>query len=317
MRQAGQRADKFLFKILSLAPAGFVYKMIRKKNIVLNDRKMTGREILKEEDVLRIYLSDDTFDKFSCAGTPAPSRKDDSLHPDPKTLPVVYEDEHIIVMNKPAGILSQKAEAGDYSMNEWLLDYLQAEHFYDPADSAGFRPSVSNRLDRNTSGLLLGGKTIHGLQMLAELLRDRTLKKYYRAMVSGCIIESSDLEGYLVKDAGNNRVRVSRKPQGADAARIHTAYEPVAVYETVTDLKVHLITGKSHQIRAHLASIGHPLIGDPKYGDKDLNAVFRRSADIRRQMLHAWKMELPDGRVFEAGLPEDFKRLVSYFEHRA
>ncbi len=336
MRQAGQRADKFLFKILSSAPGSFVYKMIRKKNIVLNDRKMTGREILRESDVIRIYLSDETFEKFSAQaggrgdrtgaagrankGHISADKKDTAggrpAIPDPLTLPVLYEDDHMIVMNKPAGFLSQKADAADYSMNEWLLDYLEASGAYDPKDTAGFRPSICNRLDRNTSGLLLGGKTIHGLQSAAEMLRDRSLKKYYRAMVTGRVTEASELEGFLSKDTGRNQVLVTSGQAGPDASAIRTSWEPLFVYENASDLKVHLITGKTHQIRAHLASIGHPLIGDPKYGNRKTNETYRKAAGIRRQMLHAWKLELPDGRVFEAGLPEDYRRLIDYLSRQ-
>ena len=309
-RQAGQRADKYIKKILTLAPDSFVYKMIRKKNIDLNGKKMTGKEILKEKDVIRIWFSDETFARFSGHGP-----KEDTA---PKTakmrskafqkadVSVIYEDDDQILLNKPAGMLSQKAKASDYSVNDWLIDYLLESGQFTEKDLDDFSPSICNRLDRNTSGLILAGKSVRGLQEWSALLKDRTVKKYYRCLVYGALTQEGHFRGYLTKDERTNRVTISTV-SSPHAQPIETAYKPVHVFSDITELEVHLITGRSHQIRAHLSHLGHPILGDPKYGWKEQNAHWKKTAGITHQLLHAYRIELPDGRIYKAPLPETFE----------
>lgn len=175
--EAGQRLDKYLKKILPNASMGFIYKMLRKKNIKLNDKKASGTEIVSVDDKINIFLSDDTFAKFSV--------NEDRLMKDFKTLGalkpdglgVVYEDDDILAANKPVNMLSQKSKETDISANERLIGYLIKEGKLDFDTYKSFKPSVCNRLDRNTSGLILMGKSLHGLQYLSQVLKDRTAEK--------------------------------------------------------------------------------------------------------------------------------------------
>ena len=276
---------KLLGAYLKEAPNSFFYKMLRKKNITLNGKKADGTEKLKCGDEIRLFLSDETYEKF--AGKVQPKEK----FPTAK-LNIVYEDSNVIFINKPAGMLSQKSVPSDVSLNEYLLGYLEKSGQWKQEESKAFRPSVCNRLDRNTSGLVICGKSMAGLQQMAALLKDRSLHKYYLCLVKGVMTESQHLEGYLLKDENSNQVKIFQK-ETEGAAHIITEYEPLYTEGETTLLKVTLVTGKSHQIRAHLSSIGHPIIGDPKYGDRKVNAFFRETHGIKNQMLHAWKLTFP------------------------
>ncbi len=210
-------------------------------------------------------------------------------------------------------MLSQKSSPRDVSLNEYMLGYLVRSGQWKPGEQA-FRPSVCSRLDRNTSGLVVCGKTMPALQCMAELLRSRELKKYYLCLVSGRVEGAQRLEGWLKKDAASNRVEIFTEEQDG-ALPIITEFEPLCTSDRSTLLKVHLITGRPHQIRAHLASIGYPVIGDVKYGDRRVNASYQKEYGVRRQLLHAWRMEFPQmeppfanlsEKTFEAELPRDF-----------
>ncbi len=285
-QEEGQRLVKLLGAYLKEAPNSFFYKMLRKKNITLNGKKADGTEKLKCGDEIRLFLSDETYEKF--AGKVQPKEK----FPMAK-LNIVYEDSNVIFINKPAGMLSQKSVPSDVSLNEYLLGYLEKSGQWKQEESKAFRPSVCNRLDRNTSGLVICGKSMAGLQQMAALLKDRSLHKYYLCLVKGVMTESQHLEGYLLKDENSNQVKIFQK-ETEGAAHIITEYEPLYTDGEATLLKVTLVTGKSHQIRAHLSSIGHPIIGDPKYGDRKVNAFFRETHGIKNQMLHAWKLTFPE-----------------------
>lgn len=285
-QEEGQRLVKLLGAYLKEAPNSFFYKMLRKKNITLNGKKADGTEKLKCGDEIRLFLSDETYEKF--AGKVQPKEK----FPMAK-LNIVYEDSNVIFINKPAGMLSQKSVPSDVSLNEYLLGYLEKSGQWKQEESKAFRPSVCNRLDRNTSGMVICGKSMTGLQQMAALLKDRSLHKYYLCLVKGVMTESQHLEGYLLKDENSNQVKIFQK-ETERAAHIITEYEPLYTEGETTLLKVILVTGKSHQIRAHLSSIGHPIIGDPKYGDRKVNAFFRETHGIKNQMLHAWKLTFPE-----------------------
>lgn len=306
--ESGQRLDKYLKKLLPGANSSFLYKMLRKKNIVRNGKRADGSEKLLEGDVLRCYFSDETFLKFSQSLDLSFYR---SLPKD--RLDIIYEDEYILLINKPAGMLSQKARADDISANEYLIAYLLSGGKFEEADFAAFRPAVCNRLDRNTSGILTAGKTLKGLQDLSEMLKNRTVKKYYRCIVNGNMNEVDNIKGWLKKDERTNQVTIFSEER-PDSKYIETAYQPLRCEHDRTLLEVHLITGRSHQIRAHLASIGHPIIGDMKYGNRTVNEKCRKQYGIRSQMLHAYRMEFPDGSIYTAPLPEEFERIFDEME---
>ncbi len=320
--EAGQRFDKFLKKYLKEAGSGFLYKMLRKKNITLNGSKADGSEKLTAGDRGCFFLAEETLEKFRGAlgevTVPDKTASNSSLKPDLQ-IPVIFENEHILLVNKPAGLLTQKAEAQDYSLNEWLTDYLLSQKKITADQLRTFRPSVCNRLDRNTSGLVICGKTLAGSQKMSELLRERTVHKYYRLFAAGRMELEGVTQAWLIKDEKNNQVRIlSAEPKGNKAAaHIVTGCRPLTFYPEYTYAEVELFTGKSHQIRAHLAALGHPLIGDAKYGNKACNDRYRRLG-IHSQMLHAFRVEFPvmdgcfadlSGKSFTAPEPEAFLRL--------
>lgn len=313
--EAGQRMDKYLKKYFRSAGSGFLYKMLRKKNILLNRKKAEGKEMLEEGDTITLYLSDDTIEKFRKA--PGEKEEEKEIYPY-ISLDILYEDENYIIINKPAGILSQKASPNDHSMVEYLTGYLLKQHQITRKELETFHPSVCNRLDRNTSGLILAGKSLAGLQDFSELLKKRSMKKCYLALVQGRPEQSGRYRAWLKKNAGTNQVKVLTQPCDG-AAMIETGYEVLWSDGRCSLLKVDLITGKSHQIRCHLASLGYPLAGDSKYGNAAWNQKLRKTSGLNRQFLHAWqvcfprlygRMEPLSGKTFTAPLPEDLKKTL-------
>lgn len=306
--EENQRLDKYLKKLLPNASTGFLYKMLRKKNIILSGKKATGKEMLHVGDMVSVFFSEDTILKFM-QDTKIFEVEYQMLQSLPmKGLKVVYEDKDVLIADKPYNMLSQKAKPEDLSANEYLLGYLIRTGAVQLEGLTTFRPSVCNRLDRNTTGLLLMGKTLTGSQQLSEALRERSIRKFYRAVVVGHVEEKAHLSGWLLKDEQTNQVKILDH-ETEDAAAIETAYEPIGYGDGITMLEIHLITGRTHQIRAHLSSIGHPIIGDMKYGNARINQKYYESHHVNHQLLHAYRLEFPDGRKFTAPLPELFGSL--------
>lgn len=290
--EAGQRFDKYLAKLLKEAPKSFFYKMMRKKNIVLNGKKATGNEKLKSGDEVRLYLSDETFENFTGKETVARAVC---------KLSVVYEDKDILLINKPEGMLSQPDKTGKPSLVEYIIGYLLEKGEITEKDLCTFKPSVCNRLDRNTSGIVAAGKSLRGLQMLSALFHERNMSKYYLCIAEGVIEKENHIKGYLYKDEKCNKVIVSKEKR-KDSLPIETRYFPLGNNGSLTLLKVELITGRSHQIRAHLASVGHPIIGDHKYGSREKNRMYGEKYHLEHQLLHGYRLSLPQ-------MPEDFEHL--------
>lgn len=310
--EAGQRLDKMLAKYLNEAPKSFIYKMLRKKNIVLNQKKADGGEKLREGDVVKLFLADETIEKFSHIQQP---KTDLSFKKMPQ---IIYEDADILVLNKPAGMLSQKAKPDDVSLVEYVISYLIQTGQMTKEELSLFRPSVCNRLDRNTSGLITAGKSLGGLQYLSEMFKERTVQKFYRCLVAGDTKNTQYVSGYLIKNEKTNTVSVSEVPV-KDGHRIETAYKKIVGNGRFSLLEVHLLTGKTHQIRAHLASIGHPIVGDTKYGDPRVNAYFQKNYHLQHQFLHAYRMKFPvaehkasetGAQVFIAPLPDKYQHIL-------
>lgn len=315
--EAGQRLDKLLGKYLNQAGKGFLYKMMRKKNITLNGKKCDGSERLKAGDQVRLFLADETIEKF---------RSEVSADVLSLEAPeVIYEDSNILILNKPSGMLSQKAREQDISLNDLMLNYLVGSGKITPKQLRAFRPSICNRLDRNTSGLVVAGRSMSGLQIMNQAFKERSMEKYYLCIVKGRVREKQQIQGYLIKDHKTNQVRILDHPM-EEAQPIATAYEPLAYGKDLTLLQVELLTGRSHQIRAHLASIGHPIGGDTKYGDPELNRRLRTECGVKNQLLHSWKLVMPEtlteplsalaGKTFLAPVPEEFSRVQAlYFKN--
>lgn len=322
--EAGQRLDKFLQKYMKEAPASFFYKMMRKKNILLNGKKCAGSEKLVQGDCIRLYLAQETLEKF---GAPAAGKTD--LSPYEKAykavgpLPVLWENEHALAVDKPVGLLSQKARPGDLSLNEWLIGYLLQKGDVFAEELSTFRPSVCNRLDRNTSGIVLCSKSLLGSQELTEAIREKSARKFYRMLAGGRLEKGGVFEGWERKDTSLNQVRILKTPQKG-AQRIRTRIRPLVTGNLpgvgpVTYAEAELFTGKTHQIRASLAAMGHPLLGDAKYGR--IRTEVLEGYGVLGQMLHACRVEFdgslhPDraglcGLTLTAPLPQPFERILA------
>lgn len=308
--EANQRLDKYLSKYLKESTKSFLYKMMRKKNILLNDKKAQGNEKLQVGDEISLYMRDETIEKFKGERIPQVTIGDSQF----KNW-ILFEDDNILVLNKPYGVLSQKSKPEDVSVVEMFIAYLLEEGKLTETELESFTPGICNRLDRNTSGIIVAGKSLQGLQKMNELFKSREIKKYYLCLVKGVVRERGELRGSLTKDERSNKVKVST--HGKEA--IETHYEPIGVSKEVSLLRVHLITGKTHQIRAHLASIGHPIIGDFKYGNEKVNQMYKEKYHLKHQLLHAFMLEFPsmegefqnlNKRQMKAPIPQIFKKVT-------
>lgn len=325
--EAGQRLLKLLAKYLNAAPQSFLHKMLRKKNITLNGKRADGTELLKESDEVCLFLSEDTILSFQNAQktegiTDGGNKKfagEKRITEQISGVGIVYEDEDVLLLNKPVGVLSQKAEKEDVSLNEWVISYLLDTGKLTKEELQTFRPGVCNRLDRNTSGLITAGKSLRGLQTLSALLKERSVHKDYFCIVWGEVKKGSSLKGYLGKNEVTNKVTVDKTRYSAGETYIETEYTPVVSNGQYTLLQVRLITGKTHQIRAHLASVGHPLVGDGKYGNPEVNQKLKRQFGLKHQLLHAAYFEFPvklqqlpqlAGKKFFAPVPEQFVQIA-------
>ena len=318
-KEAGQRFDKFLQKYFAGASKSFLYKMLRKKNITLNRKKAEGNELLKTGDSVESFFSEETFSKMrrASASEALLDSKYRKAYRQIRGIKVLYEDEDILALDKPAGVFSQESDSGDLSANEWMVGYLLESGALTEEDLQLFRPGVQNRLDRNTSGILLCGKTLKGAQELSRLLKERNMTKEYRSICKGILRSDLELKGYLIKDEKTNQVRLLEKQvDGADP--VFTSVHPLTNNGHVSYLSIDLHTGKPHQIRAHLASVGHPLLGDGKYGDKGFNQSYK-DMGFHYQLLHAYRVAFPqnastkvttlNGLEIISPLPELFERI--------
>lgn len=297
---SNQRIDKFLKKHLPNAPTNFLYKAFRKKDIKVNGKRVDAGYILQQQDTITMFLHEDLYIQFA----------KEAVHEVEKvhiTFTVVYEDENLLLVNKPKGVLSHPDQKGQKdTLVQQILYYLYEKNEYNPKEEQSFTPSICNRLDRNTSGLVIAAKNFKMLQKMNEIIQKREIEKYYLCIVKGVIHSSKKVIGYLSKDENRNVVEISAYPS-KDAKYIETEYTPLQNNGNYTLLEVHLITGRSHQIRAHLASIGHPIIGDTKYGDVNVNRKFKVFG-LDSQFLHAYKL-IFNHQCFTAPLPKELQRI--------
>ncbi|MBR6313149.1 MAG: RluA family pseudouridine synthase [Clostridia bacterium] len=296
---AGQRLDKFLTKSVPNLPQSLLYKYIRLKRIKLNRKRAEISTRLQEGDVVELYINDEFF-------TPRETRYD--FLSAPKVLDILYEDGNILLLNKKAGLLSHPDDR-EYidTLITRVKRYLFEKGEYDPANEASFTPSLVNRIDRNTAGIVIAAKTAETLRVLNQKMKDRELHKYYLCVVVGTLKEKEGLlEGWLWKDEDKNRVFIHKQKKNPDDKAIRTKYRVLREGNGLSLLEVDLLTGRTHQIRAHFASIGHPLLGDGKYGTNAHN----KKSGLKKQCLCSYKLSFDftteagaldylDGKTFE------------------
>ena len=277
----GQKIEKFVRKYLSEAPLGYIYKAFRKKDIKVNGHWVKKDFVIHENDVVRIYVTDKQLEDF---------KKPRPVTPKPFPYRIAYEDENVLIVDKPKGVLTYGDKTGvRETLGNAVLDYLCLKGEFDPS-SASFVPSPAHRLDRNTSGLICYGKTDAGLKALTELFKTRVgVEKYYLALVKGHFDgDGGDIDIPLGKDPNSGRAFPLALDKGGKTAKTH--YDVVQELPRFTLLRVRLETGRTHQIRVHFACIGHPLLGDDKYGDFALNKEIESLTGLDSQFLHAHEL---------------------------
>jgi len=279
---ANQRIDKYIKKLLVNAPTNFIYKMFRKKDIKVNGKKVNEKYILKNNDVVEMFLYEDKFKEFTAT-------KD--IYNVKKTFKVLYEDNHVLIVYKPAGLLvhEDKNESVNTLTNQ-VLSYLANKNELDLSRENTFMPGPVHRLDRNTSGIVIFGKTLVALQVLNEMIKQRhCIEKSYLTICKGKVNQKRNLKGYIVKLDDQAQVKLVSKDYPG-ALTMETIVKPVKYNNDYSKVEVTLVTGRMHQIRVHLSSIDHPIIGDRKYGDFELNKFVKKEFGLNHQLLHAYKI---------------------------
>ena len=291
---AGQRLDKFLTKAVKGLPASLMYKYIRTKKIKVNRKRCEQKQILLEGDEIQLFIRDEFFD--------SPEKDDGALSRITPKLDIVYEDENIILCNKRPGVLVHEDDsARDNTLIMHIKAYLYQKGEYDPDEEQSFAPALCNRIDRNTGGIVIAAKNAEALRVMNEKIKNDEIRKYYLCVVHGTLPKSSDtLTGYLKKNNADNLVDVSDKPKEG-YKNIITKYRVLSELADRSLVEIDLVTGRTHQIRAHMAHIGHPLLGDGKYGiNKD-----DKAKGYKYQALYSYRL------IFDFGKDEGYLGYLS------
>lgn len=276
---AGQRLDKFLTKAVKGLPISLMYKYIRTKKIKVNRARTEQKYVLQEGDIVQLFIKDEFFD--------SPEKDNSALASITPKLTIVYEDENIILCNKRPGVLVHEDDEGkDNTLIMHIKAYLYQKGEYDPDNEQSFAPALCNRIDRNTGGIVIGAKNAEALRVMNEKIKNDEISKFYYCVVHGKMPKKADtLTGFLLKDSDKNQVKIFDK-QVKGSKNIITKYKVVSEKNGMSLLEIELVTGRTHQIRAHMSYIGHPLLGDGKYGiNKD-----DRAKGYKYQALYAYRL---------------------------
>lgn len=304
--QGNQRFDRFLRKYFENAPLSAISKNIRKKNFKINDKRAKNNDFVYEGDIVKMYISDENYEKWLTKTDFKPSDFD---------LDIVYEDDNIIIMDKDYGELTHAASKKDYGNNlvDNMLSYLYKTKAFDMSDKT-FKPAVVNRLDRNTAGLVIGAKNSDSLRILNKAIKDNKIEKYYLTLVSGEVKKDFKIDSTIAKNEKKNKVKKSK-----NGKNILTYFKLLDTDGRYSFLECQLITGRTHQIRYSLNENGTPILGDRKYGNSSINKEIRDKFGISNQILLSYKLVFPkiEGLEYLSGkefLSEKYDNLIKLKE---
>ena len=311
-KESNQRIDKFVKRLLKDAPLSFIYKMFRQKDVKVNGKKASIDYILQPGDEVYIYLKEDLLDRFRSSSQAKPVTPD---------FAILYEDENIIACDKPKGLLvhGDKNEKR-ITLQNMVVSYLSQKGEFDPDSGDGFIPSPAHRLDRNTSGIVLFGKNLRSVNELEAMFKDRDqIEKKYLLLVDGILSKEGRIDIALKKD--EKKMTVFPTPVSKGGKEAHTVYRRIRVLDSTYSLaEAQLLTGRTHQLRVHFAYIGHPIIGDAKYGDFEVNRMFEKAYGYKNQFLHASEFVFKEGiegylgylsgLVIKSPLPERERKII-------
>lgn len=315
--ESGQTLEKFVRKVLAVAPLSFIYKAFRKKDVKVNGHWEKEKFIVNANDEVTIYVTDQQMSDFE--SNPV-YQANSEIEPW-----IIYEDKNLLLVNKPRGVLVQKDDkATSKALDQMVVEYLIAKGEYDPKKDKAFKPGPAHRLDRNTSGIVMFGKNHDTLVYLFELLKEHELiGKHYISLVCGEVEEDGVVEAPLRKNFDLHKVVVAKVKDGAKPAK--TIYHVMKRYNGYTLLDLTLVTGRTHQIRVHMSYIRHHVIGDSKYGDFKINNEFAKKYNFHDQFLHAselhfgklkYPLEYLSSKSFKAEMPEEYTNILNQLEEK-
>ena len=315
--ESGQTLEKYVKKVLKNAPLSFIYKLFRKKDIKVNVHWETDKYIVNSGEEVSIYVSDEQLEEF---------KKKYDFTPNNIIEPwILYEDNNVLFINKPRGVLVQKDENyNEKPLDQLVIEYLMYKGEYDPQNDLAFKPGPAHRIDRNTSGIVIFGKNHDALAYLFELFQKHELiGKHYICLVCGDISKEGTVDVPLRKNFDTKKVVVAPLSSGAKTAK--TVYHPIERFGDFTLLDITLITGRTHQIRVHMSYIRHHVVGDGKYGDFKINNMIEKEYGFKNQFLHASEvhfgqldkpLENLSKKSFKAPLPEEYSLLLNKLRER-